>query len=652
MKSVTCPYCQTELTGDFHPDDMIECESCKGRFQPPLWMLKEISDSKETCPFCKTTFRAPSSSTSLIQCPSCNGKFSKDAVSVNAIAPRPEGVRLATILLATSILVGSILFVILFAIGRTSGNWQLMNTAVSRSVATFPWKLFAVLFAWMLFKGRNWARGLFNIAIPLGILFALMQAIGRHAVNMADKLHANYPAEIVFWFNLFASALLGIGALCYINSTESRNWFHLPKERKTSPDYPWWILVLSIVVLCPVLLFAKAFYSPNIKTRVADSPYSSLERQRAAVEQLVGPLSSSSDGSAWEQYLSHPDAKGRKTATAVQSQGNQQRKTSSRTEQRQAVSTANTSSANSSATAGNSEQSAAARASNEPPSPGDRVVLTVRGVKVAFRYCPSTTSEVWKKFSGAKYDWIDIGSPDSETGRFSDETRASRKLSAFWIMETEVTQGFWKSIMGNNPSTSKSGDQYPVESVSWNDCQDFLQELNDNSPIKGFVWRLPTEAQWEFACRGGTETALPNGKEIAILDENNAPALDDIAWYGGNSSVDYRGVNGTDTSKWKGKQYPGGVAGTHPVANKKPNRLGIYDMIGNVGEWCSDRYGEERYIYMLEDPTGPSSGNQRIWRGGSWSSQANRCRSAFRGAVQPDKKYSSLGLRVVLVPVQ
>lgn len=654
ISSVTCPYCQTELSGDFHPGDLIECESCKGRFQPPPDLLKEIIVSREICPFCKTTFNAPSLSTSLIECPSCNGKFSRGPIALYAIVPRPEVVRLATILLTTSILVGSILYVILLTIGRTSGNWQLMNTAVSRSIATLPWKLLTVLFAWMLFKGRNWARGLFNLVIPLGILFALMQAIERHAVNIADKLHANYLAETIFWINLFASTFLGIGALCYINSTESRNWFHLPKERKTSTDYPWWIIVLLIVILCPVLLFAKALYSPNIKNRIADSP---LESQHAAVEQLVGPISSSSNGSEWEKHMAHSDAKERKTtnhSTAVESQGNQQRQTSSGVEQRQAVSTANTSSANSTATAGNSEQAAAARTSNEPPSPGDRVELTVRGVKVAFRYCPSTESELWKKFSGAKENWIYIGSPDSEAGRFPDEDHYLCKLSAFWIMETEVTQELWKSVMGNNPSTRKSGDQYPVESVSWNDCQDFLQELNDNSPINGFVWRLPTEAQWEFACRAGTETALPNGKEIVILDVYNAPALNDIAWYGGNSSVDYHGVNGKDTSEWSGKQYPGGVAGTHPVASKRPNRWGIYDMIGNVAEWCSDRYGEKRndHLYYRLDPTGPSSGNKRIFRGGAWDSRARYCRSAWRGDGEPDKKYNDLGLRVILVPVR
>ena len=127
MKSVSCPYCKREVTGDFQPGDMIECESCKGRFQPPPGMLKEVSVSKEICPFCKTAFTVPASSAAPIQCPSCNGKFSKGPVALYMTVPRPKNVQTATILLVASILIGSILYVILFAMGRTSGNLQLTN---------------------------------------------------------------------------------------------------------------------------------------------------------------------------------------------------------------------------------------------------------------------------------------------------------------------------------------------------------------------------------------------------------------------------------------------------------------------------------------------------------------------------------------------
>ena len=443
-----------------------------------------------------------------------------------------------------------------------------------------------------------------NLIIPVGILFALIQAVGQHAVNLADSIYAPYPSEIVFWFNFFISTILGVGTLCYLNSAQSRNWFSLPKERKNRSDYPWWILVLLIVTLCPVILF-KSFYLPNVETETRHTTYGT-----DATRQM--------------------------------------------TEQSQTASSVNASSKQTATTAANVTRTESSQASNEtkPPSPGDRVVLTVRGVEVAFRYCPPTSSEAWKKYSGNNSDRVYLGSPESESGRFSDESGTFCLLSGFWIMETEVTQGLWKSVMGYNPSELKSGDQYPVENVSWNDCQDFLRELNENASIKGFVWRLPTEAQWEYACRAGTETALPNGKEITIIDENNAPALDDIAWYAGNSRVNYHGQNKYNLSELPGKQYSGGPAGTHPVGSKRPNRWGLFDMIGNVNEWCSDRYAEKRQFHPSPNPTGPLSGEKRVFRGGGWSSKARYCRSAWRGDGKPDMKNSGLGLRVVLVSVQ
>lgn len=684
MKSVTCPYCQTKLTGEFHPGDMIECDSCKGKFQPPPDMLRAVSPVEATCPFCKTVFIVDSPS-HFIQCPLCNGKFTIGLATQNSTALRPESVKWATILLASSILIGSILYAILFAIGRQTGSLQLLNTSVQRSLATLPWKLLTVMIAWKLFKGRNWARILFNFFIPIGMLFALMQALDRHFINLANRMSANHPSEVVFWFNFVIFSVLGIVALHCLNSAKSRNWFRLPKERKTYSDQPWWVFVLLLVVLCPIVLFSTAINLADINT--SNTHTYTVQDQRAVAEKKEGPLSSSNTGTEREKDASHSDPEERRIenrSTSVQTQGRQQDKTSSEvgstqgsyattgstsaqqtTKQRQVESSANGSSAYNAAASANSTKTESARSSNEPSSPGDRVVLTVRGVEVAFRYCPSTRSEKWKMISGETKKWTTrLGSPNSEAGRFPDEEEYRCELSDFWIMETEVTQGFWKSVMGKNPSTYKSGDNYPVESVSWNDCQDFLNELNDKAPIKGFMWRLPTEAQWEFACRAGTETALPNGKEIVILDKNNAPALDNIAWYGGNSSVEYHGVKGYDTSKWVGKQYPGGMAGPHPVASKKPNRWGLYDMIGNVNEWCSDRYGEKRDTYgyrsgekrdtygIRVDPSGPSSGDKRVYHGGGWAGSAKYCRSAWRGSYEPDKKYSDVGLRLVLVSIR
>lgn len=304
MKSVSCPYCKMELTGNFQPGDIIECASCKGRFQPPPGILKESGVSKEICPFCKTAFSVSASLSSLIQCPSCNGKFSKGPIALYATVPRPKNIQSATILLVASLLMGSILYVILFALGRTNGNWLLMNSSVGRSLATLPWKLLTLLFAWKLFKGRNWARILFNLSIPIGILFALIQAIDRHAVNLTDSKYANFPSEIVFWFNFFVTAILGIVALWYLNSGNNRNWFHLPRERKSSSDYPWWILVLLLVVLCPVGLFLKAVYLTDEQT-VTTYPLS-LQEQQNTIEQTDKQLALAKDGSGSEQYSTVP----------------------------------------------------------------------------------------------------------------------------------------------------------------------------------------------------------------------------------------------------------------------------------------------------------------------------------------------------------
>ena len=161
----------------------------------------------------------------------------------------------------------------------------------------------------------------------------------------------------------------------------------------------------------------------------------------------------------------------------------------------------------------------------------------------------------------------------------------------FWLGETEVTQGLWKEIMGNNPSHFTSGDDYPVEQVSWDECQIFIERLNMRYPQIGHKWALPTEAQWEFACRAGIMTALPNGKDMRREGANSAPVLDDIAWYAGNSSQNFTGIKGIDTSSWTEKQYKGGFAGTHVVRTKNPNNWGFFDMIGNVCEWCDDRSG-------------------------------------------------------------
>ena len=186
----------------------------------------------------------------------------------------------------------------------------------------------------------------------------------------------------------------------------------------------------------------------------------------------------------------------------------------------------------------------------------------------------------------------------------------------YYIGKTEVTQALWKAVMGNNPSYFK-GDNLPVENVSWDDCQKFISKLNS---LTGQNFRLPTEAEWEFAARGGN-----NSNHYQYSGSNE---LGDVAWYDGNSG---------------GK--------THVVATKQPNELGLYDMSGNVSEYCSDRLGDYSSS-SLTNPTGPNSGSLRVLRGGAWDGYARCCRSSYRGYDTPGGAPFSdghLGLRLVLV---
>ena len=197
-------------------------------------------------------------------------------------------------------------------------------------------------------------------------------------------------------------------------------------------------------------------------------------------------------------------------------------------------------------------------------------------------------------------------------------------LSTYYIGETEVTQELWKAVMGDNPSYFKSGSlKRPVEQVSWEDCQTFIRKLNE---LTGKKFRLPTEAEWEFAARGGTKSA---GYKYSGSNDINA-----VAWYD---------VNAYD----KGKNSPD--YGTHVVKTKKPNELGIYDMSGNVWEWCSDWYGDYTSATQT-NPQGAPSGSYRVDRGGSWLASAGYCRSSYRGINRPSFRDSFLGLRLVLVP--
>jgi formylglycine-generating enzyme required for sulfatase activity len=218
---------------------------------------------------------------------------------------------------------------------------------------------------------------------------------------------------------------------------------------------------------------------------------------------------------------------------------------------------------------------------------------------------------------------FEMGSPEDEKGRISiRETLHKVTLTQdFFMQTTEVTQGQWKAVMGENPSYFKNcGNNCPVEQVSWNDVQAFIKRLNAIS--KGQQYRLPTEAEWEYAARAGSKTAFANGDIQEKLCDHD-PNLDKMGWYCGNS---------------KGK--------THPVAQKQPNQWQLFDMHGNVWEWCSD-YFDEYPSEHVTDPMGPVKGASRVVRGGSWVNDAGDCRSAIRSRVAPDDRGGYLGFRLV-----
>ena len=194
----------------------------------------------------------------------------------------------------------------------------------------------------------------------------------------------------------------------------------------------------------------------------------------------------------------------------------------------------------------------------------------------------------------------------------------------FYLQTTEVTQGQWVEMMGGNPSEfDRCGKDCPVENVSWDDCQEFISRLNQREGTNKY--RLPTEAEWEYACRAGRTAAFANG---AITESGcgHDPNLDQMGWYCANA--------------WRK---------THPVAQKKMNNWGLYDMHGNVWEWCQDWYGQYPKG-AVTDPKGARFGPKRVIRGGSYRNYAENCRSAYRFAYKTDLKMNNVGLRIARTP--
>jgi formylglycine-generating enzyme required for sulfatase activity len=223
--------------------------------------------------------------------------------------------------------------------------------------------------------------------------------------------------------------------------------------------------------------------------------------------------------------------------------------------------------------------------------------------------------------------WIEpgtftMGSPVDEPGRHKAEGPQVRVslTKGFWLGKTEVTQRQYEAFTGSNPSRFKNaGPDAPVEEVSWLDAQDFCRKLTERERAagrlpEGYVFTLPTEAQWEYACRAGTLGAYAGNPEA-------------MGWYKTNSG---------DT--------------THPVATKQPNAWGLYDMYGNVLEWCLDWYGDYPRRAALTDPVGPESGYFRMARGGSW--RVDGFRSASRAGGSPGRRDYTLGFRLALSPIR
>ena len=209
---------------------------------------------------------------------------------------------------------------------------------------------------------------------------------------------------------------------------------------------------------------------------------------------------------------------------------------------------------------------------------------------------------------------FNMGATPEMKSPYKDEKPVHRvtMTNDYYIGRYEVTQALWQAVMGSNPSKFK-GDDLPVETVNWGDCQDFISKLN---AMTGKRFCLPTEAEWEYAARGG--------KKSRGYKYSGSKTLGDVAWYEGNSG-----------SK------------THAVGTKQPNELGIYDMTGNVYEWCQDWYGSYSSSPQT-NPIGAVSGSRRVRRGGCWCYSARDCRTSYRRGNTPDFRYFDLGLRLVL----
>ena len=224
-----------------------------------------------------------------------------------------------------------------------------------------------------------------------------------------------------------------------------------------------------------------------------------------------------------------------------------------------------------------------------------------------------TVSGVTFKMVAVEGGTFTMGATSEQGSDASDDEKPAHRvtLSDYYIGETEVTQALWQAVMGDNPSYFQGDLQRPVEQVSWNDCQEFIEKLNT---LTGQYFRLPTEAEWEYAARGGNKS---KGYKYA-----GSNTISDVAWYTSKSGIT-----------------------THPIKTKQPNELGLYDMSGNVWEWCSDWYGNYSSS-PTTNPTGPATGSNRVLRGGGWGGYAADCRVSTRYDGTPDFRSIGYGFRL------
>ena len=250
------------------------------------------------------------------------------------------------------------------------------------------------------------------------------------------------------------------------------------------------------------------------------------------------------------------------------------------------------------------------------------VLKSIAGAMIAWSVCclcacrassPAAGESKRKQVQGAVFEMIYVPAGEFLMGceqGWDDERPVHRVVLShgFWLGRTEVTQGLWKAVMGANPAHFQKGDHFPVERVGWNDCQEFIRHLNRST---GSSFRLPSEAEWEYACRAGSQEDFPAG-------------LDACAWYVLNSAQS-----------------------THAVGIKRANGFGLHDMLGNVWEWCADGYDPAYYARSpLENPAGALDARHRVDRGGAWGYGADIVRPSRRDGSGPDYRINLLGLRL------